>query len=230
MIRQEWAKKGLLITFEGIEGCGKTSQAQALQKYLLKEGLKSLMVREPGGTKLGEGVRQTLLTSHGEGLRPYAELFLYEACRAQLVAEVMIPALADNGVVICDRFTDSTIAYQGYGRGLDTTVIPQINTLAAGGLVPNVTFLIDCPVKVGLARATERFASKQHFSDVDGIQEDRFEKESAQFHEKVRNGYLKIAEENRHRIKVIDGNREMHLIHKDICDIIKKLLLRYYDA
>ncbi|MBI5562674.1 MAG: dTMP kinase [Deltaproteobacteria bacterium] len=214
---------GLFITFEGIEGCGKTTQARLLFEHLEKDGLKALFLREPGGTALGDRLRQLLLTSDAAPIAPWAELFMYEAARAELVAEVIKPGLEKNQIIICDRFTDSTTAYQGYGRGLDPATVASMNGLAAAGVIPNVTFIIDCPVETGLSRAMERI-NGQTVS-----KEDRFEREALEFHEKVRAGYLKIAGESRHRVKVINGEREIPLIHKDICDIIKKILLRYYE-
>lgn len=148
--------EGFFITFEGVEGCGKSTQMELLKGWFEERGEKVLAVREPGGTKLGEKVRAILLNSQGESIDPWAELFLYEACRAQLVSNVIRPALLKGLTVICDRFTDSTIAYQGYGRGLDTGAILSANALATGGLTPGVTLLIDCDPEVGLRRAWKR--------------------------------------------------------------------------
>lgn len=204
---------GGFITFEGIEGCGKSTQMGLLKAHLLKKGLDVITVREPGGTGLGERIR-SILTSTGAGISPWAELFLFEACRAELVKETIRPAL-DNGVtVICDRFTDSTLAYQGFGRGLAKEAISAVNALATGGLKPGITFLIDCPPEVGLERAWSRIRGKE------GAREDRFEKEDISFHKKVREGYLRIAAGEPGRVRVIDGSRDIHSIHKEICDII----------
>lgn len=205
---------GRFITFEGIEGCGKTTQASLLNERLITKGVKTLLVREPGGTALGEKVRGILLTSEGDGINAMAELFLYEACRAQLVNDVIKPALAKGITVICDRFIDSTLAYQGFGRGLDAGVITSANAIATNGLSPNITLLIDCPPEKGLSRALNRMEAGA------GSKEDRFERETLEFHQKVRDGYLKIAASEPDRVKVIDGGREIPLIHKDICDII----------
>lgn len=205
---------GLFITFEGVEGCGKSTQMGLLKDHIASGGVKVVSVREPGGTKTGEMVRSILLNSGGEGLDPWAELFLYEACRAQLVANVIRPALEEGATVLCDRFTDSTLAYQGYGRGLDIVAIRTLNTLATGGLTPDVTILLDCDVQVGLERALGRIEA------AGGAQrEDRFEKEALAFHRKVREGFLELCASGP-RIKRVDSSGEIPSIHKKICDII----------
>lgn len=205
---------GFFITFEGIEGCGKSTQLGLLKAHLEKKGRAVLSVREPGGTLLGEAVRSVLLNGTEEGIDPWAELFLYEACRAQLVSKVIRPALAAGKVVVSDRFYDSTLAYQGFGRGLDASKIESLNELATGGLVPDVTILVDCPEEVGLNRAWSRINASA------GAREDRFEKEALAFHRRVRQGFLEIAK-NSPRVKVVDGSREIATVHREICDIIE---------
>jgi len=205
---------GFFITFEGIEGCGKSTQLELLKAHLESKGRAVLSVREPGGTLLGERVRSVLLNGTEEGIDPWAELFLYEACRAQLVARVIRPALAEGKVVLCDRFFDSTLAYQGFGRGLDAGKIEGLNALATGGLVPDLTFLVDCAEDVGLKRAWARINASA------GAREDRFEKEELAFHRRVREGFLAIARAAP-RVKVIDGSREISTVHREICDIIE---------
>ncbi|MCC6501548.1 MAG: dTMP kinase [Deltaproteobacteria bacterium] len=205
---------GFFITFEGIEGCGKSTQLSLLKTRLEKGGRAVLGVREPGGTLLGEQVRSVLLNTTEEGIDPWAELFLYEACRAQLVAKVIRPALIEGKVVLCDRFYDSTLAYQGFGRGLDREKIAGLNTLATGGLVPDLTILVDCAEDVGLKRAWSRINA------ASGAKEDRFEKEDAAFHSRVREGFLEIAR-GASRVRVVDGSREISTVHREICDIIK---------
>ena len=205
---------GFFITFEGIEGCGKSTQLELLKAHLERKGRAVLSVREPGGTLLGERVRSVLLNGTEEGIDPWAELFLYEACRAQLVARVIRPALAEGKVVLCDRFFDSTLAYQGFGRGLDAGKIEGLNALATGGLVPDLTFLVDCAADVGLKRAWARINASA------GAREDRFEKEELAFHRRVREGFLAIAGAAP-RVKVIDGSREISTVHREICDIIE---------
>ncbi len=210
---------GGFITFEGIEGCGKTTQIELLKGYLEKKGLKVLPVREPGGTPIGERVRGILLNSEGDGMAPLTELFLYEACRAELVEKVIAPALKRGVFVICDRFSDSTVAYQGFGRGLKTDIV-LLNKLASNGLTPDVTFLLDLDPETGLKRAMKRINSNT------GLKEDRFEKETLDFHKKVRQGFLKIAKDDPKRVKVIDADREIPIIHNAICDIINKAGLK----
>ncbi len=216
-IRHIGVTVGFFITFEGIEGSGKSTQMEMLKRYLEGRGESVLAVREPGGTLLGEKVRGILLNSSDEPVDPMAELFLYEACRAQIVSNVIRPALKSGKTVICDRFTDSTLAYQGYARGLDIGAIREMNDRATGGLVPDLTVLIDLSPEAGLKRAWARINGKK------GALEDRFEKEGVLFHKKVREGYLKIAESDPGRVRVVDGAREIPVIHGDICGIINKI-------
>ncbi|MBI5643043.1 MAG: dTMP kinase [Deltaproteobacteria bacterium] len=207
---------GLFITFEGIEGCGKTTQIDLLKKYFEAKGRDVLSLREPGGTELGEKVRGILLNSSSEPIDAQAELFLYEACRAQLVSRIIRPALSEGKVVISDRFIDSTVAYQGYGRGLDIGSVSLMNAFATGGLIPAVTFLLDCEPEVGLKRAWERIDAST------GPREDRFEKENIIFHKKVREGYLSLSRAEP-RIRVVNASGEIPSIHGEICDIINKM-------
>ena len=208
----------IFITFEGVEGCGKSTQATLLKGHLEALGRKVIAVREPGATPIGEKIRSIIVGSEGVGMSPLTELFLYEACRAELVEKVIRPALEHGVDVICDRFGDSTLAYQGWGRGLDTGVIKRLNSIATGGLAPSVTFLLDCPPEAGLSRALKRM---RH-----GVSEDRFEKEALSFHSRVRNGFLELAAAEPDRVRVIDSNRDIALIHEEICDIIKRCVSR----
>lgn len=210
---------GVFITFEGIEGCGKTTQIGMLKEYLESKNYPVLMTREPGGTGLGERIRAILLNSSSEIIAPLAEFFLYEACRAQILEEVIKPALKNNKIVLCDRFADSTIAYQGYGKGLDLDAVKEINKLAAGAVIPDLTFIIDCEVDAGLKRAWARINSAKTKN-----KEDRFEKEDIEFHKRVRDGYLKVAAAEPDRIKVINGTHDIDTIHKEICGIVEKRL------
>jgi dTMP kinase len=210
----------MFITFEGIEGSGKSTQMEMLVKYLEQKGQKVKAVREPGGTALGERVRALLLTKEEETIEPWSELFLYEACRAELARKVIAPALKDGFIVVCDRFIDSTIAYQGYGRGLSCEAIQGLNELATQGLTPELTILVDCPVEVGLGRALNRSAERVKEGQAT---EDRFEQEAVAFHERVRKGFLELAGLHKQRIKVVDGSGEIQVIHRGICDIIDAL-------
>jgi dTMP kinase len=187
------------ITFEGIEGCGKSTQVRLLARRLEDEGYKVTVTREPGGCPIADQVRQILLDAGNSSMTPLAELLLYAAARAQHVREVIAPALAAGGIVLCDRFTDATVAYQGYGRELDLSVIDQLNRLAAGEVRPDLTVLLDCPVEVGLGRAITRINS------TEGAREERFELESRQFHERVRAGYLNLVKREPARFVVVDG-------------------------
>ncbi len=208
----------MFITFEGIEGSGKSTQMRLLKDYFEQQGRSVLTLREPGGTELGEGVRSMLLTVSDEEISPLTELFLYEACRAQLVSNVIRPALKDGLIVLCDRFTDSTLAYQGYGRGLDMHSITSLNETATGGLTPDITFLLDIEADSGLKRAWSRLGAQ------DGVKEDRFEREDIEFHKKVRAGFLEIAAKSE-RVRIVDGSGEIHSIHEDICVIMRAMNL-----
>lgn len=184
--------RGVFVTFEGGEGCGKSTQLAILAQTLEKAGAPVLSLREPGGTRVGELVRAALLDPAHTEMAPRAELLLYEASRAQLVAERIMPALETETVVLCDRFYDSTTAYQGYGRGVSLDVIEPLNAIAADGLVPDLTIVLDIDPVVGLERATALGA-------------DRLESEERAFHERVRSGFLEIASREPERVVVVDG-------------------------
>lgn len=191
---------GFFITLEGIEGCGKTTQARMLVEHLKSEGFDVTSTREPGGTAIGRRIRAILLDPESGGITGTAELMLYSADRAQHVTEVIEPALAGGGIVVCDRFADATLAYQGRGRGLDAEVIASLTGMATKGCKPDLTVLFDLPVEQGLRRAIGRNAR-------DGAaHESRFEMEAVEFHERVRQGYLAIAGRERERVKVLDAS------------------------
>ena len=188
------------ITLEGIEGCGKSTQAEILSRALHAEtGSQVVMTREPGGCPIANKIRAILLDADNRALVPLAELLLYAAARAQHVAEVIRPALAEGKIVLCDRYTDATTAYQGYGRALDLSLIENLAHLATGGLTPDLTILLDCPEEVGLKRAMARINASC------GAREERFELESLRFHHAVREGYLKLAAAHPERFIVVDG-------------------------
>ena len=171
---------GILITFEGGEGCGKSTQARLLYQKLQQNKIASLLTQEPGGTLLGNKIRTVLKVKGDLTISPLSELFLFSACRAQLIQDVIGPALASGQVVVCDRFSDSTVVYQGLARGLDLSLIDSINAAATGGLKPDVTILLDVLPEQGLQRK-----KKGH--------QDRFDSEGISFHRKIREGYLKLA-------------------------------------
>ncbi len=193
---------GLFITFEGGEGSGKTTQLRPLLAYLRSAGKDVVETRDPGGTSIGKQIRALLLDRDNTRMAPATELLLYEASRAQLVQEIIRPALAAGRVVLCDRFTDSTVAYQGYGRGLDLHCIARLNALATDGLRPDLTFLLDLDPAVGLRRATQRVAERQ-------AQRDRIEGEVLAFHQRVRTGYRTIAAAEPQRVIVLDASSGM---------------------
>ncbi len=191
--------RGRFITFEGIEGSGKSSQITLLTEYLRLKQRVVTLTREPGGTPIGDQVRKVLLDPANKALDPQAELLLYAASRAQHLTEVIRPALASGMVVLCDRFSDATIAYQGYGRGLDLDMIHELDRLVTAGLRPDLTLVLDVEVSVGLARARGR-------NDQQGLgAEARFENEALAFHERVRQGYLALAREAPDRMKIVDA-------------------------
>lgn len=200
----------MFITFEGIEGCGKTTQVDRLVKALEARNVPLVRTFEPGGTDAGGRIRRILLDRGSHDLVPMAELFLYEADRAQHVAQVIRPALGRGAWVICDRFSDATVVYQGVARGQDPELIARLNQAATGGIGPARTFLLDCPVETGLARAIRR---NQRLRDAE---QDRFEREELHFHRTVRQGYLALAQKEPERFVVIDAARHADEVEKEI--------------
>lgn len=213
-------KKGLFITFEGTEGCGKSTQAKLLEKYLKGLGKKVISSLEPGGTKTGRQIRNLLLSTQ-ELLSQNAELFLFAADRAQHVEEIINPALDAGSVVVCDRFIDSTVAYQIGGRKLPEELVRYLNAVSSGGLLPDITFLLDLSPAVGLPRAIAA-------SNLDGgkiKKVDRFEKEKIAFHEEVRKAYLQIAAGDPGRVKVISTEKQdINTVHEEIKRKIKEMI------
>ena len=205
---------GCFITFEGIEGCGKTTQMQRVAALLQAEGHAIRLTREPGGCPIADQIRSILLDAGNCAMVPTAELLLYAAARAQHVAEIIRPALMAGHIVICDRFIDATYAYQGIARGLDLELVSQLNNLATDGMHPDLTIVVDCPVDVGLGRAKARIAGS------DGPREERFELEAQQFHERVRAGYLQLAASDPSRYRVIDGTATIEQVTITIHDQI----------
>ncbi len=198
---------GLFITFEGPEGSGKSTQARRLVAWLREQGADVLATREPGGTPIGNRIRQILLSPETVGLTAEAEVLLFSASRAQLVREVIRPHLDHGGVVVCDRYADSTYAYQGFGRGLDMRALEEITRFATGGLVPDLTFLLDVPVGEGLAR-------KRNGEGEDDW--NRMEQEVLAYHERVRQGYLELAARDPDRWVVLDALRPVEVLQAEI--------------
>jgi dTMP kinase len=199
----------IFITFEGIEGCGKTTQIGHLKSFFIKHKSPFLLTREPGGTRVGEKIRRILLSSDNAGMEPMTELFLYVADRVQHYRQVIAPALRQGKAVLCDRFADATTVYQGFGRGLDLAWIEEIHARALENIKPDLTFLLDLPVEVGLRRAWKRLEN-------DKTQEDRFEKEALDFHRRIREGYLTLARNEPGRIIVLDGMKDEEALHREI--------------
>ena len=210
--------RGRFITFEGIEGSGKSSQIALLAGYLRSKQRIVSLTREPGGTTIGDQVRKILLDPANKALDPAAELLLYAASRAQHLTEVIGPALERGAVVLCDRFSDATIAYQGYGRGLDRDMIDRLDRMVTAGMRPALTLLLDVDVAVGLARARGR-------NDLEGLEaEARFENENLKFHDRVRRGYLALAKEEPSRISIVDAALTPDRVQEKIREIVNRLL------
>jgi len=210
--------RGKFITLEGPEGSGKSTHARLLVAQLQAAGHAVITTREPGGTPVGEVVRRLLQhDTGGEGMVAEAELFLFMASRAQLVRQIIAPALADGVCVVCDRFADSTTAYQGYARGCDVEKILALNDLATGGLAPDLTILLDVDVKAGFERLRRR--NLRH-----GAEKDRIEREALCFHERVRSGYLELARRWPQRIRVVDAARDEDAVQADIWELAQHVI------
>ena len=197
---------GRFISFEGIEGCGKTTQVELLREYLTGRGASITLTREPGGAPIAEAIRGVLLDPDNTAMSDVTELLLYEAARAQHVHEVIAPALASGAIVLCDRFADSTTAYQGAGRGLAGDDLQRLHLLATGGVWPDLTLVFDLPPACGLERIRAR-----------GVV-DRIEQESLAFHERVRQGFLRLAQEEPERITILDATRPI----EDVAAVVRR--------
>ncbi len=206
----------MFVSFEGMEGCGKSTQAKNLARFLETMTIPVLLTREPGGTRIGQEIRRLLLDERNRHLTAYAELFLYLADRSQHVAEVIQPALEQGRWVICDRFMDATSVYQGFGRGIDLPLVAELNRVATRGIRPRITFVLDCPVEVGLARACKRRGREAG--------QERFEKEARAFHETVRQGYLALARAEPQRVRVLDGTMQQEAILQALLEHLKPFL------
>ena len=213
-------KRGKFITFEGVEGSGKTTQATLFSGYLRNKGLGVVETRDPGGTALGEEIRKLLLSPFNSVPTPIAELLLFLAARAQLVTEIIVPAVEAGRWVVCDRFSDSTLAYQGYARAIGAKVVRTLNETATGGLNPDMTVLLDIDVEKGIKRA---LAEKGEFSkDKEG---DRMEKEAEEFHRLVRKGYLELAEQEPERIKLISASGTIQEVQDIVTSLVEPFLV-----
>ncbi len=207
------------ITFEGGDGTGKSTQIRFLERHLIAQGKSCLTTREPGGTSLGQLLRSILLESGNRPISSSTELFLYLADRAQHVHEVIAPAIAQGKIVLSDRHTDSTVAYQGYGRGFDLQLLLSLNRIASQGLTPDITFLLDCPVELGLSRTVRR---RSVSATVKG--DDRFENEKLEFHEKVRQGFLDLARAEPARFHIIDASHSEQEVFAAVREIVDRRL------
>ncbi|QQL45137.1 dTMP kinase [Sulfuriroseicoccus oceanibius] len=208
------SQPGFFLSLEGSEGCGKSTQLQRIKAYLESRSIEPVMVREPGGTALGEKIRHLLQHDEaGDGMAAEAELLLFAASRAQMMREVVGPALDAGRVVIADRFIDSTTVYQGVARGLSVEMIQRVNAIATGGRVPDVTLLLDLDVATGRERSSSR-----------GDAPDRMERESDAFFESVRNGYLDLAQAEPERIVVIDAAQDIDTVHQAIVAVLEEHL------
>ena len=210
--RKQKLKKGIFISFEGTEGSGKSTQARLLSEYLTKKGLKTVLTEEPGGTAISREIRRVLLSTKHDKMDYMAELLLYNAARIQHIKEKIAPALTKGKIVITDRFSDSTVAYQGYGRGISLKLIDSLDRIATGRMRPDLTILLDLDVETGLMR-------NKHINKVD-----RLELEDVKFHERVRKGFLKLAAKEPKRIKLVKASKGIAEIHREIVRIVEKVL------
>ena len=205
-------ESSLFITFEGIDGCGKSVQISKFGAMLKEQGIPFIITSEPGGTRIGQAIRKILLNVDNSDMEYLTELFLIEADRAQHVREVIKPALDSGNWVICDRYYDATTVYQGIAMGKHEKLIEQLNNEASLGCEPDITFLLDCPVEVGLKRIKKRETAEK--------KRDRFEIKSLNFHMKIRYGYLALANKHKHRFRIIDSTLDQELVERKIRDII----------
>lgn len=202
-------EKGLFITLEGADGCGKTTQLNLLKEYLTSRGYEIVVTREPGGKGLGEKLREILLNYDGE-VSDRCEAFLYLADRAQNIDTIIKPAINSGKIVLCDRHTDSSVAYQGYGREQNIDNINMLNELAVNGVHPDLTIVFDIDTETSMERV--------------GAEKDRLESAGIEFHKRVRNGYLEIAKKNPQRIKVVDASQTIEDVQRDVIKIVEEVL------
>lgn len=208
-------RRGRFITFEGTDGCGKSTQMRLLAERLRAAGHEVALSVEPGGTEIGRQIRAILLNSKNAGISARAELLLYFASRAQAAEEVIVPALARGAIVLSDRFTDSTLAYQGAGRGLGADATLRVHEIACPGLWPDLTICIDIDLQTSLRRAHARNAESQ------AVDERRLDEEAVEFHERVRNFYHKLAEEQPERVKMVDGRDAVEVVAERVWRVVQ---------
>ena len=209
----------MFITLEGIEGCGKTTQMNHLSTFFENRGQSCVLTREPGGTAIGKEIRSILLKPSSKDMVPRAELLLYMADRAQHIASLVKPSLAENKVVLCDRYFDATVVYQGYARGLDTHFVYELHRMVLEDFRPDITLLLDLAPRIGLARAW-----KQLDKGTRSGSESRFEEETLSFHEKVRAGYLELARREPKRFRTIDASGDELQVQEDIREVLRDYL------
>jgi len=215
MTKPNKKKKGMLISFEGSEGSGKTTQVSRMATFCEDSGYDVIVTREPGGTEIGEEIRHLLMhASSGSKMHPETELLLFASSRAQLVREVILPALQDGKIILCDRFLDSTTVYQGVGRQIAREPVHIINTFAVGNLIPDITIVVDVPAEIGLERIKHRVTDMP----------DRMEQENIEFYRKVREGYLMLAQAMPERFIVTDGTKPRSVIANELWDKFKEFL------
>lgn len=208
-------RRGLFLNFEGMDGCGKTTQARMVAERLRRSGYEVLESVEPGGTPIGQQVRRILLDPANQALCARAELLLYFACRAQNVEQWVAPALARGAMVVTDRFTDSTMAYQGYGRGLGREVVLALDRIACQGLAPDLTVIVDIDLDTSLERARARNSA------VEGNVETRMEEQAAEFYRRVREGYREMVRLEPHRFAVVDGRGDIRTVARAVWEAVQ---------
>jgi dTMP kinase len=214
--------KGRFITIEGVDGSGKSTQIKLLHQYLIKKGIDVVLSHEPGGTRIGEQIRNILLNANNLEMIPLTEVFLYEAARAQHVGEVILPALNTGKTVLCSRFADSTLAYQGHGGGMDMAILAMLNEIASCNLKPDLTLVFDFDPGSGLNRVTTR-------EDQKGAQRDRMEQKNLDFHRRVRNGFLALAKIDPDRIHIIDASGTIEEVFAKTIVIVDQYLQQAFE-
>ncbi len=217
--------KGIFITLEGIEGSGKSTQIRHVYDFLKQAGLRCVITREPGGTIIGRKIRSILLDPDSIHIDPVAELLLYASDRAQHIREIILPLIQAGEVVICDRYFDATLAYQGFARGLDMGFIHELHRLACRNLMPDLTILLDLPPDTGLARAWKQLETGYRPGN-----ESRFERETFTFHERVRAGYLELAGAEPNRFRIVDASPNERQVQEQIIEVLKATPRLFSDA